>query len=42
MADGKTIIKAVNMALKVKDMWLETVYKEKWKIPLPESLEEVS
>lgn len=40
MADGKTIIKAVNMALKVKDMWLETAYEEKWEIPLPKSLKE--
>jgi predicted RNase H-like HicB family nuclease len=39
-ADGTTIIKAINMALKVKDMWLETAYIKRWEIPLPESLKE--
>jgi len=40
LAEGKTIIKAVNMALKVKDMWLETAYESGCDMPLPESLKE--
>ena len=38
MADGTTIRKAINMALIVKNDWLETAYKEKWEIPLPKTL----
>jgi predicted RNase H-like HicB family nuclease len=41
MADGKTIIKAINMALKAKSNWIEIAYKLNWKVPLPKGLKEV-